>query len=283
MTNKIYSAKPVYMAPQQVKHILLVGCGNIGRAMLSQWLRNPQLNFILLEREPSIALFDLIEPHANRILINPTVPFKADVAVLAVKPQQMEEALIPLTHGLPLETLIISIAGGKKISYYEQHFKPSQPIIRAMPNMAASVAESITVCVANKNITSKHRTLVDFLFEAIGKVVWCENEESLSSVTAISGSGPAYIFLLTECLVEAAKAGGLDAKMAAELARQTVIGAGAQLKQSKFSAEDLRKQVTSPGGTTEAALKILMSENGLKQLIANAVKVATERAKQMAN
>jgi len=178
------------------KNILLVGCGNLGSSMLGQWLKKTDAHFTLLVRTPSLPLLDLIEPYANRIVINPTAAFKADVAVLAVKPQQMDEAIVPLTHGLPPETLVVSVAAGKRISYYEERFSPGQPIVRAIPNMAASIGESMTVCVANKNVKDRHRTMATELFEAIGKLIWHDNDENLTGVTAVSGSGPAFVYLL---------------------------------------------------------------------------------------
>jgi pyrroline-5-carboxylate reductase len=264
--------------------LLLVGCGNLGRAMLGPWLEmDDTSHFTLLETEPSIELFDLVEPHGHRVAINPTSAFKAAVAVLAVKPQVMEASLKTLGHALPHNSLVISVAAGKRIASLAKSLHADQPIVRAMPNMAASVGEAITVCVANKNVTKEQRALATELFECIGKVAWVEDESLLDAVTAASGSGIAYVFLLVEEMARAAAKVGLPPELASSLTRQVIIGAGALLKESTLSPEELRKRVTSKGGTTEAAMQVLLSENGVRKLVTGAMQAATARAKQLAD
>jgi pyrroline-5-carboxylate reductase len=264
--------------------ILLVGCGNLGRALLGPWLAmDDSSHFTLLETEPSIELFDLVEPHGHRVAINPTSAFKAAVAVLAVKPQVMDASLKTLGQALPHNSLVISVAAGKRIATLTQFLHADQPIVRAMPNMAASVGEAISVCIANKNVTPQQRALATELLECIGKVLWVEDENLLDAVTAASGSGIAYVFLLAEALAQAAAKVGLPPELAAKLARQVIVGAGVLLKDTNLTPEDLRQRVTSKGGTTEAAMQVLLSENGMHQLVTSAMEVATARAKQLAD
>jgi len=263
--------------------ILLVGCGNLGRAMLGPWLEmDDSSHFTLLETEPSIELFDLVESHGNRVAINPTSAFKAAIAVLAVKPQVIEQSLGTLGHALPPNALVISVAAGKRIASLAKFLHAEQPIVRVMPNVAASVGESISVCFANKNVTPQQRAQATELLECIGKVEWVEDENLLDAVTAVSASGIAYVFLFAEEIAHAAVEMDLPPDLAANLARQVIVGAGALLKDTDLSPEDLRKRVTSKGGTTEAAMQVLISENGLRQLVLKAIEAATERAKQLA-
>ncbi len=264
------------------ENLLLVGCGNLGRSMLAAWLRmDAQSRFTLLEKEPSIELFDLVTPHGHRLAINPTMPFKADVAVLAVKPQNVEEALKTLGPALPPTSLVISVAAGKRIETLTQLLHSDQPVVRVMPNMAASVNEAMSVCIANKHVSAQQRETAHKLFEAIGKVEWITDETLLDVIGSVVGCGPAYVFLLTEELARAGAKAGIPPELAQSLARQTVIGAGALLKQSSHTPEDLRMQVTSKGGMTEAAMKILGGKEGLEALLSEAVKAATERSKQL--
>lgn len=264
--------------------ILLVGCGNLGRAMLKSWLAMDAIShFTLLETEPSIELFDLVEPHGNRVVINPTSAFKAPIAVLAVKPQVMDEALKTLGHALPHHALVISVAAGKRLATLSQFLHADQPIVRAMPNVAASVNEAISLCIANENVTTEHRALAARLLERIGKVEWTDNEDLMDAATAVSASGSGFVFLFAEELAHAAEEMGFSPELAAKLANQTLIGAAQLLKQTDLSPEDLRRRVTSKGGTTEAGLSVLIGENGLRQLMAKTIKTATERARLLAN
>ncbi|MES2906762.1 MAG: pyrroline-5-carboxylate reductase [Pseudomonadota bacterium] len=266
------------------KNILLAGCGNLGRAMLKGWLRQDETTqFVLLETNPGLELLDLIQPFEHRIKFNPTSAFTIDAAVFAVKPQVMDEVLGQLGHSIPDNALVISVAAGRRISSIEKHFQENQPVVRVMPNVAAGVGEAASVCVANVHVSSDQRTLATTLAQAIGIVEWVTDETVLDPVTALSASGSAYVFLLVEEMAKAGVAVGLSEELAMKLARQTVIGAGALLKNSDTSAQDFRQSVTSPGGTTEAALKVLMGENGLGTLMTKAIQAATQRAKELAN
>lgn len=266
------------------KNVLLIGCGRLGCAMLQRWLKqSEQYHFTLLEPQLSLELLDLIEPYGRRVVVNPTSAFDVDIAILAVKPQAMQEALSSLRNWLPPSALVVSVAAGIRLATLESRLRAQQPVIRAMPNVAALVGEAASVCIGNHHVSQEHCIAATSLMEAIGKVQWIEDESLMDAVTALSGSGPAYVLLLTQELAHAGEKAGLEPKLAAELARQTVVGAGALLKHSAQSPEELRKQVTSPGGTTEAALKVLMNEKEFTHLLTRAVKAAAERSRQLAS
>jgi pyrroline-5-carboxylate reductase len=198
--------------------------------------------------------------------------------VLAVKPQAMEQALSEVAPLAQPHTVIVSIAAGVRLLKLESSFGEAQPAIRAMPNTPAQLGYGMTVAVANSQVSDDQRAAIDALFSAVGKVAWAEDEGLLDAVTAVSGSGPAYVFLLAECLAEAARRADLPPELAALLARETVAGAGALLAASPLPPATLRANVTSPGGTTAAALQILMAEDGLQQLVDRAVAAAKKRS-----
>jgi pyrroline-5-carboxylate reductase len=176
---------------------------------------------------------------------------------------------------------VLSIAAGRRIASFEKYL-PGGAVVRAMPNTPAAIGRGITAAVANRNVTPVQRALADDLLSAVGKVVWVDDESLLDAITAVSGSGPAYVFLLAECLAEAGRAAGLDARLAEELARATVSGSAALLEASDLSAAELRRNVTSPGGTTAAALEILGGEDGMQKLMTAAVAAATKRGRDLA-
>jgi pyrroline-5-carboxylate reductase len=177
---------------------------------------------------------------------------------------------------------VLSIAAGRRIEGLEAHLPAGAAVVRAMPNMPATIGRGITVAVANAQVSPAQRALAGELLSAAGGLVWVEDEALLDPVTAVSGSGPAYVFLLVECLAEAGRAAGLDAGLAERLARATVTGSAALLEQSDLSASTLRENVTSPGGTTAAALAILAGPDGLQELMTAAVIAATKRGRELA-
>ncbi len=179
------------------------------------------------------------------------------------------------------DTAIVSIAAGVRLATLEKGFPAGQPIIRAMPNTPAQVGMSMTVAVPNANVTTLEREVVEALLSAIGKFAWIKDEALLDAVTAVSGSGPAYVFLLAECLAAAARDVGLPGDLADLLARQTVAGSGALLAESPLPPKTLRENVTSPGGTTAEALSVLMAEDGLKPLLIRAVEAAKKRSMEL--
>ena len=207
----------------------------------------------------------------------------AEVVVIAVKPQLMEDvlpAVVPLKASKPL---ILSVAAGKTIASYERHFGSDAAVIRTIPNTPAAVGRGITAMAANGNVSPAQLALARTLLEAVGEVVTVENEAMIDAVTAVSGSGPAYVFYLTECLAAAGEKVGLPKDLAMQLARATVSGAGELMRQSGIEAATLRQNVTSPKGTTYAALQVLMAENGMQPLFDKAIEEATRRSRELAS
>jgi pyrroline-5-carboxylate reductase len=194
----------------------------------------------------------------------------------------MEAVFPPVAKLAGPDTLVLTIAAGRRVALFEKHLAPKAAVIRAMPNTPAAIGRGITVAYANTNVTPVQRALADDLLSAVGDVLWVDDEALLDPVTAVSGSGPAYVFLLAECLAEAARKVGLDATLADQLARATVTGAAALLQQSELSPAQLRENVTSPGGTTAAALDVLRRPDGLQRLLTEAVEAATRRGRDLA-
>jgi pyrroline-5-carboxylate reductase len=264
--------------------LLLAGAGKMGGAILSGLLARglDARSVIVQDPHPAKAVADLLADNGIDVL-----PFIDEltqppgVILLAVKPQLMDEVLPPLAKLAGPQTLLLSIAAGRRIASFEKYL-PGGAVVRAMPNTPASIGRGITAAVANRYVTPVQRALADDLLSAVGKVVWVDDEALLDAITAVSGSGPAYVFLLAECLAEAGRAAGLDARLAEELARATVSGSAALLEASDLSAAELRKNVTSPGGTTAAALEILGGEDGMQKLMTAAVAAATKRGRDLA-
>jgi len=207
---------------------------------------------------------------------------KPDVMVFAVKPQALDQIAQAYRRFAEAGAVALSIAAGKTIAVFERHLGVAAAIVRTMPNTPAAVGRGITVACANRHVAPAQRTLCQSLLEAVGEVAWVEDEALLDPVTAVSGSGPAYVFLLIEALADAGVASGLPAELAQRLARATVIGSGELARLSPEDAAQLRKNVTSPGGTTAAALEVLMGEVGLTDLVRRAVAAATRRSRELA-
>ncbi len=265
--------------------VLLAGGGKMGSALLAGWM----------ERGIDAADVTVIEPDeetakgvAERFGVTVVAePAGAEGAapgavVLAVKPQSMDAAVSAYAGFAGGDTVFISIAAGKTIAYFEDKLGPGAAIVRAMPNIPAAVGRGITVASANANVGDAQLRLCDTLLRAVGEVAWIDDEGLMDAVTAVSGSGPAYVFLLAECMAEAGIEAGLPAELAAQLAHATVAGAGELLHQSGEGAAGLRADVSSPGGTTAAALDILMADDGLRPLIAKAVSAAAKRSRELA-
>lgn len=263
--------------------LLLVGCGKMGGALLRGVLA-AQLASEIAVVEPAPCpdelksaknfvwhhTFDNLGPH-----------FVPDIVFVAVKPQLIADVLPP--YAKYSNAVFLSIAAGTTIAKLASLLKnPSAAIVRTMPNLPASIGQGITVATANVKVTPQQRALCDQLLNAIGKTAWVDDESLLDVVTALSGSGPAYVFALCEAMARAGEGMGLSKEMAEQLARQTVIGSGALLAKTKESAGDLRQAVTSPKGTTEAALKHLLADDGLNELIKRAMAAAAARAKELA-
>lgn len=208
---------------------------------------------------------------------------QANVLLLAVKPQMMHDACAPLHQGLEATTLVVSIAAGITLSNLEA-LLGQKPIVRAMPNTPAAIGEGVTVCVPNKAVTTQHHDLTTQLLSAVGEVHWLDNEGLMNTVTAVSGSGPAYFFLLMEALEEAAVAEGLPADLSRQLVLKTAAGAGALAwqQQGSRSPAEQRMAVTSPGGTTEAGL-IIFADAGFKNLVKRVVAAAKKRGEALSS
>ena len=258
--------------------ILLVGGGKMGSAMLSGWLDRGIAKDDVVVVDPSLPDLGVAVVAAEGAI---PADFEPDVVVLAVKPQVMAEVLPP--YGRFKRAVFLSIAAGKPIAFFRSHLGGDAVLVRAMPNTPAAVRRGITVCCAGAEVGPAARSLCQSLLEAVGEVGWVEDEALMDAVTAVSGSGPAYVFLLAEVMAAAGVAQGLPADLAERLARATVSGAGELLRQSPEAAEQLRKNVTSPGGTTAAALAALMAEpGGFGGLMMEAVAAATRRGRELA-
>lgn len=266
--------------------LLLVGAGKMGGALLSGWLDrglDPETIFILDPAPPKevAALAKDKSIHLNST--SDGLPDTPAVMVLAVKPQVMDDVLPPLKPLIGESTVVLSIAAGQTLASMERHLGGDAAIVRSMPNTPAAIGRGITVACANSHVSEAQKNHCDALLRAVGSVAWSNDEAALDPVTAVSGSGPAYVFLLAECLEEAGVEAGLERGLAGRLARETVSGAGELLRQSDLSAEQLRKNVTSPGGTTAAALEILMGDDGMQKLMTQAVKAATKRSQELSS
>jgi pyrroline-5-carboxylate reductase len=265
--------------------LLLIGCGKMGGAMLRGWLRRGVRAADVTVVEPDAAA--PADPIGQGVtLVGDAARLPAELApsvvVLAVKPQMMDGAISTLTRFVRPESAFLSIAAGRTIGYFEEKLGGEAAIVRSMPNTPAAVGRGITVACANRNVSAAQRAQCDDLLAAVGEVAWVEDEALLDAVTAVSGGGPAYVFLLIECLAEAGAAAGLPPDLAMRLARATVCGAGELAHLSAEPASVLRRNVTSPGGTTLEALKILMSPDGLQPLLTKAIAAATRRSRELA-
>ncbi len=265
--------------------LLLVGCGKMGSALVSGWLDRgvAASNIVIVEpgraaAEAAAARGVTVVDEASRV--DPS--FVPRVVVFAVKPQVMD-AVAPGFAGYAAgETVFLSIAAGTPIGFFESALGAAARIVRAMPNTPAAIGRGISVLCANAAVTDTDRRLCGDLLAAVGEVAWVNDEGLMDAVTAASGSGPAYVFLLIECLADAAVEAGLPRDLAAQLAKATVEGAAELSRQSDEPASKLRANVASPGGTTEAALEVLMAPDGLKPLMARAVAAATARSRELA-
>lgn len=265
--------------------LLLVGAGKMGGAMLSGWLARglDPAKVIVVDPSPPPEMKELLARHGIRLeAVAPKLATAPAVILMAVKPQVMDAVFAPLAAIAGPKTLVISIAAGRTIASFEKHLKPGIPVIRTMPNTPAAIGRGITVCTANAAADARARALCETLLSAVGEVGWVEDERLIDAVTAVSGSGPAYVFLLVEALAAAGAKAGLDPALSMRLARATVSGSGELLHQSDLPAAELRQNVTSPGGTTAAALGVLMGADGLEPLMTKAVDAATRRGRELA-
>ena len=265
--------------------LLLVGAGNMGGALLKGWLDKGLDPAELTVLDPGIDQARQTELMGDGAVVAaaPESVERRDfrVLVLAVKPQTMAAVLPSIAPLARAETTVVSIAAGIRLGALAAAFPPGQPIVRAMPNTPAQIAMGMSVAVSNGHVPNDRRQAVDALLAAVGKVAWVNDEGLIDAVTAVSGSGPAYVFLLAEALAEAGHRAGLPAELALTLARQTIAGAGLLLAASPLPPDQLRRNVTSPNGTTAAALAVLMADDGLQPLLTRAVAAAKARSAEL--
>ncbi|WP_413874183.1 pyrroline-5-carboxylate reductase [Albidovulum sp.] len=262
----------------KARGLVLLGCGKMGSAMLAGWLKGglPATGVWVREPHPSDWL------KARGLHLNEALPDAPAIVLVAVKPQMMAEALPALASLGGGRTLFLSVAAGTIIAQFEAVLGPATPIVRAMPNTPAAIGRGITAIVGNAQATEAHLRLAEALLSAVGQVVRLEGEHQMDAVTAVSGSGPAYVFHLIETLAAAGAAEGLPAALAMRLAKATVAGAGALAEAADEDPAQLRVNVTSPGGTTAAALAVLMDEGrGFPALLREAVHRAAERGREL--
>jgi pyrroline-5-carboxylate reductase len=263
--------------------LVLVGAGKMGGALLEGWLRlglDPK-QVAVLEPQPAPEISALAR-QGLKLNPDPKALGVAAAVVIALKPQVAAVAIPQLASLVSAATVVISIMAGRTLRFLAASLDRPCAMVRAMPNTPAAIGRGITVAVP-RNAGAAQRALADRLLSATGVVEWVDDETSMDAVTAVSGSGPAYVFLLAEALAGAGVAAGLPAPLAAKLARETVAGAGELLHRSPLDAAALRENVTSPGGTTAAALAVLLGDDGLAALMTRAVAAATARSRQLAD
>ena len=265
--------------------VLLAGAGQMGAALLAGWLQRGVDAHSIIVQEPDLKgeAAELVARHGLRVLPpSQSLERPPSVIVVAVKPQVMDQVFPSLAKLAGPATVVLSIAAGRSIANFEKHLAADTAVVRAMPNTPAAIGRGITAAVGNSAVKPAQRKSCHDLLAAVGEVVWLGQEHLIDTVTAVSGSGPAYVFWLAECLAQAGCDAGLDRETALILARATVSGAGELLRQSKDDPAILRQNVTSPGGTTAAALAVLMrDQNGMQSLLHEAVLAALQRSREL--
>jgi pyrroline-5-carboxylate reductase len=261
--------------------LLLVGCGKMGGAMLEGWLARGLAASDVVVAEPAEAIRPK-KPGLRAVASSAELSETPEIVVLAVKPQSMDSVLPDLKRFADEGAVFLSIAAGKTLGYFAGHLGKSAKTVRSMPNTPAAVRQGITVATAAAGVSAAEKKRCHELLEAVGQVLWVDDEALMDPVTALSGSGPAYVFLLVEAMAAAGAKLGLTPEMAMQLARATVSGSGELLKQSSEPAAQLRVNVTSPGGTTAEALKVLMAADGIQPVFDKALAAASRRSKELA-
>lgn len=263
--------------------LALIGAGKMGTAMLDGWLSLglDGRHIAVVEPRPAAGLTALVK---RGVALNPSMGAIGTpaVVVLAVKPQVAPDVLPSVASLVGRDTMVLSIMAGRTLGFLERTLPGGTAVVRAMPNTPAAIGRGMTVAVPNNSVTPAQRDLAHRLLNATGAVEWVDDERLMDAVTAVSGSGPAYVFLLAESLARAGTAAGLPAALAERLARETVSGSGALLHMSPLPAATLRENVTSPGGTTAAALAVLMGATGFDPILEQAVAAAARRSRELA-
>jgi pyrroline-5-carboxylate reductase len=275
-------ASPNASVPLQDGDVVLVGAGKMGGALLEGWvgLGIDPARIAVIEPQPAAPVAAL---GARGVRINPDgASLRPAAIVIAVKPQVAPQIMPDVAALMAPSTVAVSIMAGRTIAFLTGALPDGAAVVRAMPNTPAAIGRGITVAVPNAAVSPSQRRLADALLAATGAVEWIDDEVLMDAVTAVSGSGPAYVFLLAESLARAGEKAGLPAGLAARLARTTVAGSGELLHRSSMDAAVLRQNVTSPGGTTAAALDVLMAPDGLDPLMERAIAAATKRGRELA-
>lgn len=265
--------------------VLLVGGGKMGGALVQGWLARGVPAATIQVVEPSDDSRRALAERGVQAVAGPEAlpaDLTPQVLILAVKPQQMADVLPPYRRFVGPETVFLSIAAGKTLGFFEEQLGASAAVVRSIPNTPSAVGRGMTVACANANVGSAQKEACDALLRGVGETGWVDDESQIDAVTAVAGSGPAYVFHLIECLAQAGVEQGLPEELARKAAGEMVAGAGELYRRSGETAEQLRKNVTSPNGTTEAALNVLMAADGLQPLIRRTVEAAARRSRELA-
>lgn len=264
--------------------ITLIGCGRMGGAMLKGWLDSDiPAEYIVVEPFGKPDFLDSYEntQYAEKAEDIADSIKNSDICILAVKPQVMKDICESLKPIIADNCLILSVAAGQAIGNFETYFGTSQPIVRVMPNTPAAIGKGMSAAVGNAHVSEDQKSLTTQLLECSGEAEWVDDEALMDAVTAVSGSGPAYIFYLIEAMASAGEKLGLPADKAMALARQTVIGSAALAeREADTPASTLRENVTSPNGTTQAALDVLM-DGRMQDVFDEALKSARDRGVEL--
>jgi len=265
--------------------LLLVGCGKMGGALLRGWLARgvPPKDVFVIDTAPR----DLEDVQARGVTVATDLArlpagLKPGIILLAIKPQFMDEALPAYRRFAATGAVFLSIAAGKTVAYLKDKLGGQALVIRSMPNTPAAVGRGMSVILRDPRVAPATLELCGQLLAAVGEIGWIDEEDQINAVTALSGGGPAYVFLLIECMAEAGRVAGLPADLAMKLARETVTGSGELARLSSESATKLREAVMSPKGTTLEAINILMAPDGLQPLMNKAIAAATRRGREIA-
>ena len=272
------------MSEKLERPLLLVGCGKMGGAMLEGWLASGIaaagvwiVDPVAVDSAPDAASVSTVASAADL-----PADLDPEVVVIAVKPQMMDAVVGDYARFAGSGCVYVSIAAGTTIGFFEKAFGTDAAVIRAMPNTPAAIGQGITVLCPNARVTDAQSGIARALLSAVGEAHLVDDEDLMDAVTAVSGSGPAYVFWMIDCLAKAGVSAGLAEDLSARLALQTIAGAGQLARQSADPPDQLRRNVTSPGGTTQAALDVLMAENGLAPLMERAVDAAKRRGRELA-
>ena len=270
------------MTGTELPPLLLVGCGKMGGAMLAGWLERGLRDAVVVEPNPAAAVAFAGKVRTVGVPSDVPAGFRPGAVVLAIKPQEAQATLPSLSRFVAPGTVFISIMAGQTVAGIRAGLGQGAVVVRAMPNTPAAVRQGFTVAFPAPEVTPAQRDLADELLASVGEVAWVKDEGLLDPVTAVSGGGPAYVFLLAEVMEAAAVEQGLPPDLARRMARATVAGSGALLAASAEDAATLRRAVTSPKGTTERALDVLMAPEAWPKLMSRAIEAATARSRELA-